>query len=86
MADTFREAAAEVFGVGAENIICVNGGDELLNLAIRAFCDENRPVAYPTPTYSLYPVLAKMQTALLLKFHSMRNLICRQNLPPAVQL
>ena len=59
-ADTFREAAAEVLGVGAENIICVNGGDELLNLAIRAFCDENRSVAYPTPTYSLYPVLAKM--------------------------
>ena len=61
MADTFRQAAAEVLGIGAENIICVNGGDELLNLAIRAFCDENHPVAYPTPTYSLYPVLAKMQ-------------------------
>jgi histidinol-phosphate aminotransferase len=60
MADTFRQAAAEVFGVKCENIICVNGGDELLNIAIRAFCDENRPVAYPTPTYSLYPVLAKM--------------------------
>jgi histidinol-phosphate aminotransferase len=61
MADTFRQAAAEVLGVEAENIICVNGGDELLNLAIRALCDENRPVAYPTPTYSLYPVLAKIQ-------------------------
>jgi len=60
MADTFRQAAAEVFGVECENIICVNGGDELLNIAIRAFCDENRPVAYPTPTYSLYPVLAQM--------------------------
>jgi len=60
MADTFRQAAAEVLGVGTENIICVNGGDELLNLAIRAFCDESRSVAYPTPTYSLYPVLAKM--------------------------
>jgi histidinol-phosphate aminotransferase len=62
-ADVFREAAAEVLDVGAENIICVNGGDELLNLAIRAFCDESRPVAYPTPTYSLYPVLAKMVNA-----------------------
>jgi histidinol-phosphate aminotransferase len=61
MADTFRQAAAEVLGVEAENIICVNGGDELLNLAIKALCDENRSVAYPTPTYSLYPVLAKMQ-------------------------
>jgi histidinol-phosphate aminotransferase len=59
-ADTFREAAAEVFGFEPENIICVNGGDELLNIAVRAFCDENRPLAYPTPTYSLYPVLAQM--------------------------
>jgi len=59
-ADTFRETAAEIFGVEAENIICVNGGDELLNMAIRAFCDEGRSVAYPTPTYSLYPVLAQI--------------------------
>jgi len=60
-ADTFRNAAAEIFDIKSENIICTNGGDELLNMAIRAFCDENRPVAYPTPTYSLYPVLAQMQ-------------------------
>ena len=61
MADAFREAATEILGVEAENIICVNGGDELLSMAIRAFCDEGRSVAYPTPTYSLYPVLAQMQ-------------------------
>jgi len=60
-ADTFRNAAAEILGFEAENIICTNGGDELLSMAIRAFCDENRPVAYPTPTYSLYPVLAQAQ-------------------------
>jgi histidinol-phosphate aminotransferase len=60
-ADTFRETAAEILSVECENIICVNGGDELLSMAIRAFCDEGRSVAYPTPTYSLYPVLAQMQ-------------------------
>ncbi|MFZ2146627.1 MAG: histidinol-phosphate transaminase, partial [Sedimentisphaerales bacterium] len=42
-------------------IMCCNGGDELLTIAFRAFCDGNRPVAYPVPTYSLYPVLAKLQ-------------------------
>jgi histidinol-phosphate aminotransferase len=57
----FREAAAEIHGVGPENIMCCNGGDELLAIAFRAFCDENRPVAYPVPTYSLYPVLASLQ-------------------------
>jgi histidinol-phosphate aminotransferase len=57
----FREAAAEIHGASPENIMCCNGGDDLLTIAFRAFCDENRPVAYPVPTYSLYPVLANLQ-------------------------
>ncbi len=61
LGDLFRQAAAEVNGVRPENIMCCNGGDDLLSIAFRAFCDENRPAAYPVPTYSLYPVLAKLQ-------------------------
>jgi len=61
LGNAFREAAAEVNGVQPENIMCCNGGDELLRMALQAFCDENRLVAYPVPTYSLYPVLAKLQ-------------------------
>ncbi|UCC96625.1 MAG: histidinol-phosphate transaminase [Phycisphaerales bacterium] len=61
MGEEFRQVAAVVHGVRAENIMCCNGGDDLLNIAFRAFCDESRPVAYPVPTYSLYPVLAKLQ-------------------------
>ncbi len=60
-ADIFRREAAKLNGVEQENIICTNGGDELLSMAIRAFCDERRAVAYPVPTYSLYPVLANLQ-------------------------
>ncbi|MHC4457038.1 MAG: histidinol-phosphate transaminase [Planctomycetota bacterium] len=59
--NAFREAAAEVNGVSPENIICCNGGDELLTIAFRAFCGQKRPVAYPVPTYSLYPVLSGLQ-------------------------
>ncbi len=61
LGDQFREAASEVLGVSADNIICTNGGDELLTICLRAFCDQSRPVAYPVPTYSLYPVLAGLQ-------------------------
>jgi len=57
----FREAAAELNGVTPDNIMCCNGGDDLLSIAVRAFCDERRPLAYPVPTYSLYPVLAKLE-------------------------
>jgi len=60
-ASAFRKAAAEVNGVQQDYIMCCNGGDELLTIALRAFCDERRPVAYPVPTYSLYPVLANLQ-------------------------
>ena len=57
----FRQAAAQVHGISPENILCCNGGDELLTIALRAFCDRDRPLAYPVPTYSLYPVLANLQ-------------------------
>ena len=74
--DSFRQAAAEVNGVRPDYIICCNGGDELLTIAFRAFCDEKRPVAYPVPTYSLYPVLAKLQNckAIEIPFDSEFNL------------
>jgi histidinol-phosphate aminotransferase len=59
--DEFRQSAAQINSVNSDEIICCNGGDDLLTMAFRAFCDKNRPVAYPVPTYSLYPVLAKLQ-------------------------
>ncbi len=76
LGDTFRQAAAKLLGIEPENIICANGGDDLLNMAIRAICDENRPVAYPTPTYSLYPELARIQNcpAIEVPFDSEFNL------------
>jgi histidinol-phosphate aminotransferase len=61
MGNAFREAAAHLHGVEAGNIMCCNGGDDLLSIAIRAFCDDHRPLAYPVPTYTLYPVLAGLE-------------------------
>lgn len=57
----FRKVAGELNGLSAENIMATNGGDELLSIVLRAFCDEKRALAYPVPTYSLYPVLANIQ-------------------------
>jgi histidinol-phosphate aminotransferase len=74
--NAFRKAAAEVNGVGPDYIMCCNGGDELLKIAFCAFCDESRAVAYPVPTYSLYPVLANLQNckAIEVPFDSEFNL------------
>jgi histidinol-phosphate aminotransferase len=98
LANAFRKAAAEVNNVSVDNIICCNGADELLNIAFRAFCDRKRPVAYPVPTYSLYPVLANLQNcrAIEIPFDSEFNLpaklagtnaaltiVCNPNAPTA---
>lgn len=59
-ADVFRDAAAKVLGVERDNILAGNGSDDVLSIALRAFCGEGDTLAYPEPTYSLYPVLADL--------------------------
>lgn len=61
MGEQFRTAAGRLHDLSADSILCGNGGDDLLTIAVRACCDELRPLAYPVPTYSLYPVLAQLQ-------------------------
>lgn len=61
MANAFRQAAAELHGVNAANIIPTNGGDELLRLAITTYADSGDCIAVTKPSYSLYPVLADVQ-------------------------
>ncbi len=59
-----REAASTVYGVAAEQILCGNGSDDLLTIALRTFVDQGRFLAYTEPSYSLYPVLADLQGAI----------------------
>jgi histidinol-phosphate aminotransferase len=60
-ARAFREAAARVHEVAADQVMAFNGGDELLACAIRACAGEHDAVAYLDPSYSLYPVLTEVQ-------------------------
>ncbi len=62
-ADVFRHAAAEVLGVSHEMIIAGNGSDDILTIATRTFIGHGETLACPDPTYSLYPVLARLQDA-----------------------
>ncbi len=52
--------AAEVFGVGEDEILFTNGSDEILNFAFMAFCDETHPAIFPDITYGFYPVFARL--------------------------
>jgi len=64
IADELRDTAAEVFGFPDRRwILCGNGSDDLLTIAVRTFVDQNASLACPDPSYSLYPVLADIQGA-----------------------
>lgn len=60
-AASFREAAATLHGIHADNIIATNGGDELLRLALTTFVNPGEIVVTTQPSYSLYPVLSEIQ-------------------------
>ena len=55
-----RQKMSEVFDLPKENIIMVNGSDEILNFAFMAFADEKSPLVFPNITYGFYPVFAKL--------------------------
>jgi histidinol-phosphate aminotransferase len=61
--DAFRAAAAKLHGLHLNNLICGNGSDDILTIATRTFVPPGGTIAYPDPTYSLYPVLAQLQDA-----------------------
>lgn len=62
-ADGFRAAAAKLHGVTPDMIIAGNGSDDILTIATRTFVPPGGTLAYPEPTYSLYPVLAQLEEA-----------------------
>ncbi len=63
LATELRAAIAGRHGVMLENVIMGNGSDDILTMVFRAFTDPWRLAAAPNPTYSLYPVLARLQGA-----------------------
>ncbi|HUK81822.1 MAG TPA: histidinol-phosphate transaminase, partial [Verrucomicrobiae bacterium] len=63
-ASTLRQKLGRIHGFDPEQIIIGNGGDDILNLCVRAFCGECEKLAYFWPSYSLYPVLANIQGAI----------------------
>lgn len=63
LGDTFRQAAAQVFGVSADSILIGNGSDDVLTILTRTFVPEGGLVASPGPSYVLYRSLAEIQGA-----------------------
>ena len=62
-ADALCNAVAARYGVERNQVIAGNGSDDILTMVFRAFTAPDKPVAVLEPSYSLYPVLAAMQGA-----------------------
>ena len=54
------KALTETYHVNEDQVVCVNGSDEVLNFAFMAFCDSSHPAAFPDITYGFYPVFAEL--------------------------
>jgi histidinol-phosphate aminotransferase len=65
MGNRFRDTAAQIFGVSRDHVICGNGMDDILNMSVRAFSGPEAALVYPTPTYTLYAVLAQIQASIV---------------------
>ncbi|WP_409500457.1 histidinol-phosphate transaminase [Mannheimia glucosida] len=52
------EGYARYAGVAPENVLVSRGGDESIELIIRAFCEANDSILYCSPTYGMYAVSA----------------------------
>lgn len=62
-ADALRDRLARLHAVKRENIVITHGGDEALRLAFTTFVEPGTPFGMADPSYSLYPVLARIQGA-----------------------
>ena len=58
--EAFREAAGRLHGVSPEMVLCGNGADDVLNIIVRTLTDADRPIGWPTPTYTLCETLAQL--------------------------
>lgn len=63
-----REAFAQKYPVSEDEVVFVNGSDEILNFCMMAFCDDEHTLAYPDITYSFYDVVADLNHIPVQKF------------------
>jgi histidinol-phosphate aminotransferase len=72
-ADGFRRAAAALHGISLDQVVAVNGGDELLRMVITTFVDPGTPIGVVDPSYSLYPVLAAIHGSPIVALDSLAD-------------
>jgi len=59
-ADRLKAALAELHGVAPENVTTGCGSDDVIDSAVRAFCEPGDVLAYPDPTFGMVPLFGRM--------------------------
>ncbi len=72
-----RETLAERLGLTPEELVMVNGSDDVLNFAFMAFCDERTPAVFPDITYGFYTVFARLNRVPFLEIPLQEDLTIR---------
>jgi histidinol-phosphate aminotransferase len=90
MSVAVRRKLGEVYGFTPEEIIVGQGGDDILNLIVRACADKGDRVASLYPSYTLYSTLAELQEAEFVGVDTVAelpavqasvNVVCNPNAP-----
>jgi histidinol-phosphate aminotransferase len=93
MATRFRAKLGALYDFDVEQIIAGQGGDDILNLIVRACAERGDKVASLYPSYTLYDTLTEMQEARFVRCGSLEvmpeagakvNFICNPNAPTGV--
>lgn len=58
--EPLKRAAAEAWSISPSQVVTGCGSDDLIDSAIRAFCDPGATVAFPAPTFPMADVFARM--------------------------
>ena len=92
-ATRLRSKLGEVYGFRPDEIIAGQGGDDILNLLVRATATKGDRVASLHPSYSLYDTLAELQEAEFVRVSTAEELagagakvsfVCNPNAPTGV--
>lgn len=96
-AGELKAVVAELLGVSPANVTTGCGSDDVIDSAMRAFCEPGAAVAYPDPTFGMVPAFARMNglrplpvplgaaftldVGGLLRQHAAVTYVCRPNNP-----
>ena len=59
-ATELKQALADYYNVGIENVFVGNGSDDVIAIAFQSFFNSDKPIVYPDLTYSFYPVWCRL--------------------------